>query len=282
MDGAAEAHRSALICALLGVVGTAIGAAGFWSISGPALRGLQAAGFLVNATGLWAASARREPTRAFSNAVFLLVLVPTVAMTWLIDDARAARGVHWVPYEPAKLSALTLAIIAPPGWTTGVVAILGFIGSALVHHAVLGPELRARMSAGEPFGIIAYGVFALIVLGFRQRNHAVYRELETARREKAVLERLAGVAMALRDLANTPLQTLELVRQALLAGDARPPLQAERMEHALSELRKLNEIVAPYQGAVSVDVDVERLLKVGGDAGAAAPGRARRARRLRA
>ena len=129
-----------------------------------------------------------------------------------------------------------------------MVAILLFVGSALLHHVMLADALRARMSAGEPFGIIAYGVFALVVLGFKQRAYALRGELEHERSEKLALERVARVSLALRDLANTPVQTLELVRQRLLtdnpqlrrpdrtdgtrAGTAAPP---QRHPRALSE-----------------------------------------------
>jgi len=151
---------------------------------------------------------------------------------------------------------LTLAIIAPPGWWIGTVAISLFIGSALVHHVMLAEELRARMAAGEPVGVIAYGVFALVVLGFNQRGYALRSELEHERSEKLALERVARVAMALRDLANTPVQTLELVRQRLLTDDPQLRTQTERMGRALERLRRLNDILAPYQSAVVWDGEV--------------------------
>ena len=111
------------------------------------------------------------------------------------------------------------------------------------------------MSAGEPFGIIAYGVFALVVLGFKQRGYALRGELEHERSEKVALERVARVSLALRDLANTPVQTLELVRQRLLTDDPQLRVQTERMGRALERLRGLNDILAPYQSAVVWDED---------------------------
>jgi hypothetical protein len=251
VDDAAEAHRAAVISALLGVVGTAMSIAGFWRISGPGLRIVQAVGILTSGSVyLWLRSGDLAFSRRQSNALFLVVLVPTVVMTWLVDDARAAHHQSWVPYEPNKLSALTLAIIAPPGWPTGVVGILMFVGSALVRHFSWPDAVRPRISAGEPFGIIAYGVFALFVLGFKQRSNILRAELEHARAEKVALERLARVSIALRDLANTPVQTLELVRQRLRAGEPQVELQTERMGRALERLQRLNDILAPYQSAV--------------------------------
>jgi hypothetical protein len=254
MDDAAEAHRAAVVAAVLGVVGTGISVFGFWSISGPQLRAVQAVGILTSSGALWALRGRwARRSQARPNVLFLLVLLPTVVMAWMVDEARATHSAYWVPYEPNKLSVLTLAIIAPPGWPIGMLAILLFVGSALLHHLMLAATLRARMSAGEPFGIIAYGVFALVVLGFKQRGYALRGELEHERAEKVALERVARVSMALRDLANTPIQTLELVRQRLLTGDPQLTLQTERMGRALERLRRLNDILAPYQSAVVWD-----------------------------
>jgi hypothetical protein len=251
MDDAAEAHRAAVVAALLGVVGTGISVPGFWSISGPTLRAVQAAGILTSSGALWALHSRLFPrSRSISNLLFVLVLLPTVVMAWMVDDARAAHSATWVPYEPNKLSALTLAIIAPPGWPIGVISILLFVGSAILHHLMLADAIRARMSAGEPFGIIAYGVFALVILGFKQRGYTLRGELEHARAEKVALERVARVSMALRDLANTPVQTLELVRQRLLTDDPQIAVQTERMGRALERLQRLNDILGPYESAV--------------------------------
>jgi hypothetical protein len=153
---ASEANRSAVACALIGVVGTLIVTVGFWSISGPDLRLAQGIGLLINAAGLlvlrWP---RFQRSTALSNAVFLLVLVPTVTMVWLLDDTRAAHSARWVPYEPNKLSVLTMAMIAPPGWSIGIIGIVMFVGTALVHHVTLAETLRARMTVGEPVGIMA-------------------------------------------------------------------------------------------------------------------------------
>ncbi|HTB60731.1 MAG TPA: hypothetical protein VLC06_22830 [Polyangia bacterium] len=279
MDDAAEAHRAAVVSALLGVLGSAIGMVGFWRISGLWLRSVQSLAFLINGAALWWLYARLPPfSRSRSNAIFLLVLVPTAVMTWMIDDARAAHSAYWVPYEPNKLSALTLAIIAPPGWRIGMVAILLFIGSALLHHLMLAEALRARMSAGEPFGVIAYGVFALVILGFKQRGYTLRDELEQARAEKVALERVARLSMALRDLANTPVQTLELVRQRLLSVDPQLRIQTERMGRALERLRRLNDILAPYQSAVVWDgelTSVEREIRRTKPRGSPSPSRRR-------
>jgi hypothetical protein len=254
MDRSSEAHRSASICALLGVVGTAIGVLGFWSFSGTPLRLVQGIGLVVSGAALLVLRARRQPySRALSNAIFLLVLAPTIVHVWMADDAMAAQSVRWVPYEPNKLSVLTLAIIAPPGWKTGVVGILMFVGSAVLHQLAFASAFRAQEATGEPFGIIAFGVFSLVLLGFRQRSLITREELARTRAERLALERVARVAITLRDLANTPVQTLELVRQELVLHEPALRVQIDRMRRAIAQLRRLNDILAPYEDALRWD-----------------------------
>jgi hypothetical protein len=254
MDRASEAHRSAAICALIGVVGTAIGTVGYWPVSTIAVRLVQALGLLITGTALSILQTRRQPySRALANALFLIVLLPTVAMIWMVDDAVAAHSNYWVPFEPSKLSVLTLAMIAPPGWATGLVGILLFVGSSLLHQLFFPSVLRAHEATSEPFGIIAYGTFSLLLLGFRQRGLAVREELARARAERLALERLARVAIALRDLANTPVQILELVRQELLIVAPELRVHTDRMRRALAQLRRLNEVLLPYEPTVTWD-----------------------------
>jgi len=254
MDRATEAHQSAVVCALLGVVGTALAVVGFWKFTTTPVRVVQAVGIFVSATALVILRARRPPySRAVSDAIFLLVLVPTVAMVWMVDDARAALSTRWVPYEPNKLSALALAMISPPGWATGIVGIALFVGTAVVHQLAFADGFRAHAASGEPFGVIAYGAFAVVLLGFRQRSHAMREELARARSEKLALERVARVAITLRDLANSPVQTLELVRQELIVDAPQLHVLEGRMKRALAQLRKLNEVLMRYQDAVPWD-----------------------------
>jgi hypothetical protein len=250
-NAASEAHRAAVAAAVLGVLGALNSILGYWRISGTVMHVVTVAELVGSCVALAVLRLRRAlPSTALSNIIFLLLLVPAAMMMWLIDEVRIGQGVSWVPYEPNKLGALTIAIIAPPRWWTGVAGILLFIGSAAVHHVLLPPAVRVHMVVGEPTGIIAYGTFSLVLLWFRRRSYTLGVQLEQTRSEKLALSQLARVAMSLRDLANTPLQTLELVRRALLTRAPDLPKQAQRMEHALSRLRGLNDVLVPYQAQV--------------------------------
>jgi hypothetical protein len=60
------------------------------------------------------------------------------------------------------------------------------------------------------------------------------------------IEELARMSLAVRDLANTPLQTLELTLELLRRSDADPTI-VERLSRSLQRLRRLNELLASYE-----------------------------------
>jgi hypothetical protein len=240
------------MAAVVGVVGTVIGLLAFSHTRAPGLHGTQLFNLAFQSALVLAMIVHRRPPRvAAGNAIFLLSLVPTAVMVWLIDTGRAAEGLRWVPYEPTKLSAVYLALIAPPTLWVGATAILMFIGSGFAHHVVLGDAIRGRMASVEPWGLIAYGAFALVLLLFQHRRHVLQLELEHERSERLALEKIADVALALRDLANTPTQTIELIRHELSRHDERTAVLAQHMRRSLDQLVRLSELLSRYAHAVT-------------------------------
>jgi hypothetical protein len=250
-DRVVDATRSAVISGILGIVGTAIFALSVWHPS-PAFRLAQVAGFVLNGTVLailWFRRAR--PSAALAYTLFMLTVLPALVLVWLANEASATRSPRWIPYEPDKLSVMALAMIAPPGWWPGIIAIGAFLAAALIHHQTMSDTLRLQMMAVEPVAIIAYCLFAFVLLTFRQHGRRLQAELARARSEKLVLESVARFAMSLRDLANSPVQTLELIRHALPVGDPRLRGLERHMGHALDRLRQLNQILVRYQRAIT-------------------------------
>jgi hypothetical protein len=252
VDLAYQTYRACWVAAVLGVVGTVIGMLAFSHVHAAGLREVQVLDLAV-CFGLMLGMAihRRPPRVAVGNLLFLLCLVPTVAMVWLIDEGRASEGLRWVPYEPTKLSAVSLALMAPPTLWVGAAAILMFIGSGLLHHLVLSETIRSRMASVEPWGLVAYGAFSLVLLFFQHRRHLLALELERERAERLALEKVADVALALRDLANTPTQTIELIRHELTHHDARTAVLAGHMRRALDQLMRLSDLLSRYAQAVT-------------------------------
>jgi hypothetical protein len=252
VDLAHQTYRACRMAAVLGLLGTAIIMLAFAHYPSTGLRYAEYAGLLVN-TGLLLGTALhpRPPRHGVGNVIFLLSLLPALVIVWLVDEGRAAEGLRWVPYEPTKLSALAMGLVAPPAWWVGASAVLLFIGSGLLHHVVLSQQIRSRMVSVEPWGLIAYGVFALVMLAFRYHRNSLQAELERERAERLAVEKVADVALALRDLANTPTQTIELIRHQLATQDERTAALAEHLRRALDQLLRLSALLSRYAQAVS-------------------------------
>jgi hypothetical protein len=94
------------------------------------------------------------------------------------------------------------------------------------------------------------GLVSLGVLVSRRRDAAVHRELSRARAEQRWLARVARLVLAVRDLTNSPLQTLCLTTALVRSSHGGCGEVAERMDSAVERLRRLNDALAPLDGVV--------------------------------
>jgi hypothetical protein len=252
MEGdARRAHRTAAVVAVLGIFGTAVSFLGWRDVPAYPLRYFQYLELAVCGVVLVVLWVRRSsPSKRLGNALFLAVIIPVVCVDWVGDVERARKGGCFVPYGPKKLAALTVGALAPPGLVTGVSAIALLIGSALVHHQLFPAEVRQNMTAGEPWATVLYGGFALALLVYRLRARALREAMAWAEAERLALRRVSRLALSLRDLANTPIQTLELISRLLASEGPRSQVLRARMERSLKRLRRLNAILQRHQDVV--------------------------------
>lgn len=182
--------------------------------------------------------------RRVTAAAFLALNLGIVGALW-VTDAHYATVPTWVPFRPHQLGIFAVALLAPPILWVGIVSIALFAGSAALQFLTFPPEVRLR-SPGELWVLLIYGVFGVAVLVYRLQRLDSERARLRAESDAAAMRRVARSFMALRDLANTPLQTL-VVAVALLREE-HPELEPtlERMERALSRLRESTELLSRY------------------------------------
>jgi hypothetical protein len=196
-----------------------------------------------------------------SSVLFLVNSLAVVGALWVRDRAYADTGLPWVPYQANKLGCLIVAFLAP-GRRVGVLAILAHAGSSVVSLFLLAPEDRARIELGEPTATVAFGGTALALLLHRLNAQELTEQLARAYAEQVSLGRLTRSMAAVRDLANTPVQTIVLCTEMLrpLAGPGTKPV-FDRMDRALERLREINELTArfisvrdaPFDGPVALN-----------------------------
>jgi hypothetical protein len=194
--------------------------------------------------------ARRDrPTTRLTTTVFLANIGIIIAALWITSGAFAAAPGTWIPFQANKLGALAAAVLAPD-LASGLVSIAAFVAMALLRYALLPSDQQQRFPMGEPWTIIIYAVFAVAMLGYRVHSVALARRVLRIRTESIATQRLARTFLALRDVTNTPLQTIELAANVVRARcpDMAPVL--DRIDRSLDRLYRLNQAFSMYESRI--------------------------------
>jgi hypothetical protein len=206
----------------------------------------------------------RPRSYRLSLFIFALALAPFFPILFFADQRLAALGGAWVPFLRQKLGVFVVALLAPGEvWVSGT--LIGLLAlQSVVEYYALGLRTNPYMPIEEPWFTVIIAGIGLVLLIHRLHRFAVERELVRAQAESRRVEELARMSLAVRDLANTPLQTLELAL-GLLRLDNAPAALVERMDRALAKLRQLNRLLAGYEAnlrwtARDVSIDGGRIL----------------------
>jgi len=185
---------------------------------------------------------RGRPRLRVARWAFVLPTIPVLVMYWYLDRDRAAQGLPVELFARPLAASMAFAILTPPRPTISLVAIAIFTFENLVMfwaHRHNGP-----IQGWQPWSNL-FAALGLVLLtlyrAHRQRQEvAILVEAEEARG----LQRLVAAYRAVRDLVNTPLQTL-WVSASLLS--ARYPDAAEvtaKMERSVQRLNELNDALS--------------------------------------
>lgn len=189
-----------------------------------------------------------RPTLRFGTTMFLAMTVATIAALTAHAERLAASPIEWVPYRAHHLAVLTVALLAPPRAWVGASAILGIVGVAVFQYALFPAEIRADLPYDEPTSMLFFGGFALVLLFYRLRADANERAITRALAEAELYQDFARTMLAVRDLSNSPMQTLTNIIE-ILRRQKTPDLQptVACLEHAVERLTQLEEVTRPYE-----------------------------------
>ncbi|MET0594634.1 MAG: hypothetical protein ABW133_18180 [Polyangiaceae bacterium] len=185
---------------------------------------------------------RDRSTVRFASALFLLHNVGIVSALWITSGYFSMGSGSWVPLQAFKLGALIVAALAPePRWS-GFLSIAMFIGAAFAKVWILA-ETPALVSLVvlEVWTIVIFGLFALLLLLHRARSDRLRDDLVDAQAKSQALGSLAHRLLAIADLANSPLQVLEL--NVPLLDSATPREAIRRIERAIGTLRSWHRLL---------------------------------------
>lgn len=186
-----------------------------------------------------------------SNLIFFALSLCSAAMSWYGELEESHHREIWIWGDSFKVSALIVGALAPPGRWTGPITIGLFTGCALAENYVFSPEVTHRMlAAGNVESIFARLIFAFIIFYFRQRKRELAAAMAHESSEKHAMEEVARAALVVRDLANTPIQTLELSSSMIEEDGGKHSKIRGRIFRALARLRTLNDVLSRYEGNV--------------------------------
>lgn len=250
-DKRESAFRTAVAVQLLTIVGLSIDGA-YWQVSHGWVPRAHLTGLGVAILWLLVLFARRRhpsevlgATAVLSNTVFVLLAL------WLADGILAREPRAWVPFQSHKLGVLATALIAPcPTWV-GALCIVAFTALSVVQYLEFPVAVQAHLAVGEPWVSLAFGAFALGLFVYRKRVLRIERATAWAHAETKSLERLARVSFAVRDLSNTPLQTLRLGTAMVRRRHPEEAVELDCMERALGRLEQLEKVLARYEAGVA-------------------------------
>jgi hypothetical protein len=182
---------------------------------------------------------RRTASIAFSSSVFVLQAMAVSSVLWVISPAWAATGVPWTPFQANKLGMLIVAAMGPE-LLPGLIGIGCFALAALLR---LGLLEGAPTAADEPGVFFIFMVVAVVLLAMRVRGAASERALARARADVATSTELNHRLLALRDLANTPLQTIEVGVAMLSSRHPEARSVTAALERAVLRMRDLQPLL---------------------------------------
>lgn len=222
---------------------------------------------VLEAAGLLALLVARRGSASpeLGAGVFTAVTLPYLLIFAVAEVAMVALGHPWQPLTGHRLLMLGVGLLAPTGLKLG----LGLIGAFALEGLLLwyGLALAERLDMPwEPWITLVWGGTACGLLVFRVRTQRIEQRLQQARAEAESLERVARLFLAMRDAANTPLQSLEVGVSLLQQRSPENAALLVTMERALTRLRSLTQRMAIADPLLDWDsleesIDAEEVLR---------------------
>jgi hypothetical protein len=191
---------------------------------------------------------RQRATVRLGSAVFLVNTVAVLVALWITSGYWAASGRAWTPFQANKLGALAAPMLAPQ-LGVGLVAIGGFAAMAIGKSYFLDPEIHRGFPVGEPWFILIYALFGVVLLIYRLRSTALEREMLRLQAEAAADVQLTRTMLRLRNHTNTPIQTIAFTTELLRAKHDDLKHILDRLERAGDKLTELSHALNRYENA---------------------------------
>lgn len=193
----------------------------------------------------WLWLRRTRPSVRECSAVFVLLALAYLPTLWVGEIVSADRGVLREPLVTHHFLMFGIALLSPAGpWLTVCLIAISTVSAPLLWATLMARHPATASALGEPWITLVFAGISAWLAVYRTRQRLLTHRLAHARAEVAALGRVARLFLAVRDRANTPLQTLEL--GTALFEQRHPDEQqlVEALRRAVAQLRSLSSTFA--------------------------------------
>lgn len=199
--------------------------------------------FVLMVTAL---SVKKLPTMV-SGMISLFSAAALLIATMISNVQLSEAHVHFEGFQGFKVTAIVFAIVAVrPTWVGLVIIGICGVVPTLMYYT-LSQDFRNSMVVQEPWLTLSYAIFGFAFYRYRIKSTETEQKLLRAQAQKESLDRLAKVLLAVRDLSNSPLQTITTTTALLAEKDISREDIARLNTKALKQLNELNQILSSYE-----------------------------------
>ncbi|MDQ3364150.1 MAG: hypothetical protein M3680_01800 [Myxococcota bacterium] len=232
---------------------------GWWPIGfATALHALQAA-----VLGVWTWRAGKRWSERTCDLAYVFVLAPYLVTIWIPQVHEHQHGMLIEPMIAHHFVLLAIAILPPFNVRWGFSLLALFTAHGLALWGVLEDAATTPALDREPWFTLLFAGISVGLLWSQARRHELALRLARMEIRAEALDGINRVLIALRDRANTPLQTLEVSMACLERRHPGEPSLAA-MRRAIGQLTAVQQPVsraAVVVDDVRVDTDLERELE---------------------
>jgi hypothetical protein len=193
---------------------------------------------------------RKHPRLRTARLAFALPAAPVLVMYWFLEMERAAQELPVELFVRQVAASTAFAIATPPGATAlSLVAVGAFFAENLLLFWAAHRFHLWQIHAWQPWsGLLAAACLALLAL---YRSHRLRREVAMIvdMEQAKALRHILRVYLAVRDMVNTPLQTLRVSASLLATRYPEAKTLTGRVERAVGRLIELNRALAAEASA---------------------------------
>lgn len=193
---------------------------------------------------------RARPRLSVVRVLFLLPAIPVLFMIWFLVPERAAHGLPTELLVREAVASAVYALAAPPEVFLSILPIAAFSMESLLVYWMAPRSYQWAVPRWQPWTSLLYtaGIVSLTLYRAHRQQDEVATIVKSE--QSAALQRLTRSYLAVRDLINTPLQTLRIAAHLLAARYPDAGEAIGTIDRAVDRLNELNQVLADEASTV--------------------------------